>query len=132
MVITSIQSGYDLASHNTSVARDLQFKVDSERQIFERLFKAELFTFRAFARYEYLLRESPQRNISFQYFWFSSLTCGLTSNKPTHYLLDYRDFSYNNLHPYFLDYKLIPLTLWIVSIYFQYFNRFAHHCTCTL
>ena len=48
----------DLISHTTYIVsvnfvhmwRDLQFKVDSERQIFEKLFTAVLFTLRVFAR----------------------------------------------------------------------------------
>ena len=61
--------------------RNLEFKVDSEQQIFEKLFMVILFIYR-------------RRNI----FIFSSscltvgLNLGLTSNKPTHYLLDYGDF----------------------------------------
>ena len=47
--------------------RDLQFKVDSERLIFEKLFLAILFTFRIFARN--LLRGSRQRNILTFSFW---------------------------------------------------------------
>ena len=43
--------------------RDLQFKDDSERQIFEKLSLAILFTLRAFARN--LLRESHRRYICF-------------------------------------------------------------------
>ena len=49
---------YDLVSHTTNVVcvnfihewRDLQFKVDSERQIFKKHFMALLFTLRVFAR----------------------------------------------------------------------------------
>ena len=41
--------------------RDLQYKVDFERQIFEKLYMAILFTLRAFARN--LLRGSRGRNI---------------------------------------------------------------------
>ena len=67
---------YDLVSHTTYVVcvnfihewRDLQFKVDSERQIFEKLFMAILFTLRVFARN--LLRGSRRRNIFFSYFIF--------------------------------------------------------------
>ena len=59
----------DLVSHTTYVVcvnfihkwRDLQFKVDSERQrFFEKLFMAILFTLRVFARN--LLRENHLRN----------------------------------------------------------------------
>ena len=58
----------DLVSHTTYVVcvnfihkwRDLQFKVDSERQIFEKLFMAAFFTPRVFARN--LLRGNRRRN----------------------------------------------------------------------
>ena len=71
--LQSFSQIYDVASHTTHVVyvhfirewQDLEFKVDSERQIFE----------------------CRHRNI------FSCLTwgfnSGLTYNKPTHYLLDY-------------------------------------------
>ena len=48
--------------------RDLQFKVDSEQQIFKQLFIWILFTFRVFARN--LLRGSRWRNIFFFIFHF--------------------------------------------------------------
>ena len=74
--------------------QDLQFKEDSEHYTFEKLFMAILFTLRVFARN--LLRESSRINIFIFSFW--CLTCdlnsGLTSNKPTHYLLDYGDCHY--------------------------------------
>ena len=66
--------------------KDLQFKVNCQRQIFEKFFKAYWFTIRVFARN--LLRGSQRRNI------FNS---GLTSNKPSDYLIDYGNCSYN--HP---------------------------------
>ena len=69
---------YGLASHTTHVMcvnfirerRDLEFNVDSERQIFLRnFFMAVLFTLRVFARN--LLRGSRRRNIFFIYhFWW--------------------------------------------------------------
>ena len=60
---------YGLASDTTHVMyvnfihewRDLQFKVDSERQIFKKLFMAILFTLSVFARN--LLRGSRRRSI---------------------------------------------------------------------
>ena len=59
----------DLVSHTTYVVyvnfiykwRDLQFKVESERQIFEKVFMAILFTLRVFARN--LLKGNRRRNI---------------------------------------------------------------------
>ena len=89
----------DLASHITYVVcvnflrkwRD-QFKVDLERHIL-RNFMAILFTLGGFARN--LLRGNRRRNtfhISFRCLtWISNP--GFTSNKPTHYLLDYGDIN---------------------------------------
>ena len=56
--LQAFSQDYDLASDSTDVAfvkiihewRDLQFKVDSERQIVEKLFMAILFTLKLFAR----------------------------------------------------------------------------------
>ena len=70
-LLQPFSQNYDPVSHTTYVVcvnflhtwRDLQFKVDSEWQIFEKLFMAILFTLRAFARN--LLRGSRRRNISF-------------------------------------------------------------------
>ena len=61
---------------------DLQFKVDYERQIFEKLYMVILIALRVFARN--LLRGSHQRNF---------LSCGLTSNKITRRQLDYADLN---------------------------------------
>ena len=66
---------YGLASHITHVVcarfmrewRDLQFKDDSEQQIFEKIFMVDLFTFRVFARN--LLGGNCRRN-PFFYFVF--------------------------------------------------------------
>ena len=75
------------------VWRDLLLKVDSERQIFVKFFKAILINRRVFVRY--LIRSGGRRNI-FSYYW-RCLTWGsnrgLTSNKPTHFILDYGDFN---------------------------------------
>ena len=91
---------YDLVSHTTYVVCvnfihewwDLQFKVDSERQIFEKLFMAILFTLRVFARN--LLRGSRRRNTFCILFWCLAWGSnpGFSSNKPTHHLLDHGDF----------------------------------------
>ena len=92
--ISKIHNG--LASHTTHVVcvnfiqlwRNSQFKVVSERQIFEKLFMAFIFTLRVFARN--LLRGSRWRNIFFHIsFWCLTwgLNLGLSSNKPTLYLL---------------------------------------------
>ena len=90
----------DLVSHTTYVVcvilyisggRDLQFKVDSERQtfFFEKLYMAILFTLKVFSRN--LLRGNRQRNTFCILFWCLAWGSnpGFTSNKPTHYLLDY-------------------------------------------
>ena len=70
--------------------QDLQFKVDSERQIFEKLFVTILFSLRVFAR-------NLLSNI-FSYFrflrdvWAEDLTTSFLSNKQTYYLLANGDF----------------------------------------
>ena len=70
----------------------LQFKVDSERQIFEKLFMAILFTLRVFARD--LLRGNRRRNNFCISFWCLAWDSNpsFSSNKPTHYQLDHGDF----------------------------------------
>ena len=93
----------DLVSHTTYVVcvifiykwGDLQFKVDSERQIFyEKHFTAILFTLRIFARN--LLRGDRRRNTFRISFWCLAWDSnpGFSSNKPTQYLLDHGDFLY--------------------------------------
>ena len=70
--------------------RDLQFKVDSERQTFLRNFSWQfLFTLRVFARN--LLRLNRRRNTFCILFWCLAWRSnpGFTSYKPIHYLLDY-------------------------------------------
>ena len=93
---------YDLVSHTPYVVcvnfkyegRDLRCKVDSEWQIFEKVFTAILLTFRVFDRN--LQRGSRRRiifHISFCWKYLTwGLICGLKSNNPTHYLLDYGNF----------------------------------------
>ena len=71
--------------------QDLQFKVGSELQIFEKLFMAILFSFRVFTRN--LLSGCHQEIFLFWYLTWS-LNRGFKSNKPTHYLIDYGDFKY--------------------------------------
>ena len=89
---------YDLASHTTNAMcvnfvhewGNLQFKVDSERHVFEKIFMAILFTLRIFARN--LLRGSWQRIFIFFRFdvWPGIWTRALhESNKLTHCLLDF-------------------------------------------
>ena len=90
-----------LLSHTTYVVsvnfihkrRDQQFKVDSERHIFEKLFMEILFTLRVFGKN--LLRGNHGINTFHILFWCLAWgsNIGFTSNKPTHYLLDYGDFN---------------------------------------
>ena len=78
--------------------RDLQFKVDSERQIFfEKLFMAILLTLRVFARN--LLSGNRRRNTFRISFWCLAWDSnpGFSSNKPTHYLLDLNNDVYCDL-----------------------------------
>ena len=87
----------DLVFHTTYVLhsyiwRDLQFKVDSEPQIFfEKLVMAILFTLRVFAKN--LLRGNRRRNTFRILFWCLAWASnpGFSSNMPTHYFLDYGD-----------------------------------------
>ena len=91
----------DLTSHTTYVVcvyfihewRDLQFQIDSERQIFLRNFSWQfVFTLRVFARN--LLRGHRRRNTFRILFWCLAWGSnpGFTSNKPTHFLLDHGNF----------------------------------------
>ena len=78
---------------------NLQFKVDSERQIFWETFRGNfLFTLRVFARN--LLRGNRRRNTFYILFWCLALGSnhGFTSNKPTLFLLDYGEFNLNTFH----------------------------------
>ena len=69
IINTTFGQNYDSVSNTTNVMcvnfiyewRDLQFKVDSERQIFEKLFKEISFALKVFGRN--LLRGSRRRNI---------------------------------------------------------------------
>ena len=63
---------------NTWVAGDLQFKVDREREVFEKFFMVIL----------YMPEENRQRNI-FLYFMTLGLNRKLTSSKSAHYILNY-------------------------------------------
>ena len=94
----------NLVSHTTYVVcvnfihkcRDLQFKVDSERQIFRETFHGNfiLFTLRVFARN--LLRGNRRRNTFRISFWCltSDTNPGFASNKTTHYFLDHGEINY--------------------------------------
>ena len=95
------------------MAGDLQFKANSERQIFEKLFMAISFTLGVFVRSAE--RTSGRRNIFIFAFWCLTwaLNCGLMSNKPTHYLLDYGDF-YAITKRTFLD-LVNPLVQWTID-----------------
>ena len=98
----------DLVSHTTYVVCVnfiyncwvlLQFKFDSERQIFWETIQGSFYLlFGVFARY--LLRRNRQRNTFCILFWCLAWNSnpGFTSNSSTHYLLDYGDFnSFGNI-----------------------------------
>ena len=100
-----------------NVWRDLQFKLNSEQKIFERLFITILFTLRVFARN--LLIENCRRNIVF-ICSFRGLSWDtnppFTSNKPTNYLLNYGNLKQGELqNSKFCDCKIpqsfVPLLL---------------------
>ena len=109
----------DLVSHTTYVVcvnfrqkwRDLQFKVDSERQLFWETFAWQfLVTFRVFARN--LLRGNRRRNtfrISFRCLAWDS-NPGFSSNKPIHYLLEHGD---NITKRISLIFRLSFIVLWL-------------------
>ena len=82
--------------------RDLQFKVDSERQIFWETFMAILFTLRVFTRN--LLRGNRPKNTFRILFWCLAWgsNSGFSSNKPTHYLLDHVDL---RVYKFEIDYR---------------------------
>ena len=111
----------DLVSHTTSVVcvnfihewRDLQFKVDSEQQIFEKLFMAILFSLRVFARN--LLRGNQRRNTFRILFWCLAWGSkpGFLSNKSTHYLLNQQS-----------GWKLEE-SYWGLNIFYKYCYTFA-------
>ena len=75
--------------------RTYSFKSAPNDRFFEKLFIAILFTLRVFAR-------NRRRNTG----------PGFTSNKPTHYLRDYGDFSVINLYNFFNIHFLLMLTVY--------------------
>ena len=81
--------------YHTRNKQDLQFKVDSERQIFlEKLFMAGLFLLSEF--FAEICWEEIVAEILFIFrfdVWPGARTLAIASNKPTHYLLDHGDFS---------------------------------------
>ena len=92
---------YGLASHQTTHVvcvnfirerRDLQFNVDSERQIFEKLFSWQFYLLSEFL--PEICWEEVAEEIFFFIFhflddWPGIRTQAFASNKPTHYLLDH-------------------------------------------
>ena len=92
----------DLVSHTTYVVcinfihkwRDLQFKIDSKRQIFCETFHGKFIYSPSFCQ------KSAERKSPKKYFSYFVLMSGLglnprfSSNKPTHYLLEHGDFMY--------------------------------------
>ena len=95
---------YGLASHTTYVVcvhfirkwRSYSLTSTANARFLRNFFMAGLFTVRVFTRN--LPRGNRRRNILFFYISFRCLTWdtkpGFTSNKPTHYLLDYGHFFY--------------------------------------
>ena len=108
----------DRVSHTTYVVcvnfihkwRDLQFKFDSERQIFWETFHGNFIYFQSFCQ------KSTERKSPKKYFLYFVSMSGLgleiwlfSSNKPTHYLLDHGDF------PFFF----------ITNLIIRFYNIFA-------
>ena len=94
--------------------RDLQFKVDSERQIFWETFRGNFINFIAFARN--LLRGNWRRNTFRISFWCLAWDSnpGFLSNKPTHYLLDHAPYA-------------LRILLWIKLANIFFFHLFAYN-----
>ena len=92
---------YDLGSHTTHVVCvkfirewwDLQFNVDSKRQIFEKLFHGRFIYSQSFCQ-KSAERKSAKKYYSYLIFdnWPGIRTRAFASNKPTHYILDQGDF----------------------------------------
>ena len=92
---------YGLASHATHVVcvnfirerRDIQFNVDSERQIFEKFFHGSFIYFQIFCQKSAAKRKPPKKYFSYFVFddWPGIRTQAFASNKSTHYLLDHGD-----------------------------------------
>ena len=92
---------YGLASYTTRVVcanfireqRDLQFNVDSERQIFEKLFHDSSIYSQSFCQ-----KSAERKSLKKYFFVFRFDDCpgirtqAFASKKPTHYILDHGDF----------------------------------------
>ena len=97
---------YGLASHITHVVcvnfmrewRDLQFNVDSERQIFEKLFHGNFIYSQTFCQKSAERKSSKKYFSYFNFFddWPGIRTQAFASNKPTHYILDHGDYHWLN------------------------------------
>ena len=101
--VQSFSQDYGLASHNTHAVcvyflrewRNLHINVNSERQIFKKLFHGRFISLSEFLP-EICWDEVAEEIFFIFNFW--CLACGsnpgFMSNKPTHYLLDYVDFAF--------------------------------------
>ena len=99
--LQSFSQDYGLASHTTHVVyvnfirerRDLQFNVDSKRQIFEKLFHGSYIYTQRFCQ-KSAESKSPKKYFLYYIFddWVGIRTQAFASNKPTHYMLDHGDF----------------------------------------
>ena len=124
---------YDLVSHSTYVVcvnfirewRDLQFKKSIPNDRFMRnFFMAILFALRLFARN--LLRGSRRRNIFIFWYWCLTwdLNLGLTSYKPTHYLLDHDDLNTTRVYKILTTQERVQR---VTKIYYIYTLSFSDH-----
>ena len=96
-----LSQDYGLFSHTTHIMcvnfirewRDLQFNVDSERQIFEKLFHGRFIYSQSFCQ-KSAERKSPKKYFSYLIFddWPGIRTQAFASNKPTHNIIDHGDF----------------------------------------
>ena len=98
----TLVSNIDLVSHTTYVVcvnfmrkwRELQFKVDSEQHIFWETFHGSFLIYSQSFCQKSAERKSPKKYYFVDCFWCLAWGSnpGFTSNKSTHYLLDYSNF----------------------------------------
>ena len=116
----------DLVSHATYVVcvnfmhnwLDLQFKVDSERQIFWETFNGNFIYFSEFLP-EICWKEIAEEILYIFRFDVWPGTRTFSANKPTHYLLDHGDFKVS-----LVEYIYCLLMFYIIDIYCLNFRHY--------
>ena len=99
--------------------RDLKFKADSERQIFWETLPSNFIYSQSFCQKS--AETNRRRNTFCILFWCLAWGSypGFTSNKPTHYLLDYGDYPLLNSGPFF---EILASRQFAVQYYCQIFS----------